>query len=90
MQRMVQQQVSLILHLERSRLTLMQSMIQCMKWQGTKLDMVKLSRDFLTDTLVKEEFENKQNDKTHELFLVGFIIELFYLKNVIKWKYEYQ
>ena len=58
-------------------------MIQCMKWQEMKLDMEKHLRDFLTDILVKEKFENKQNDKTHELFLVGFIIEFFYLKKVI-------
>ena len=55
-----------------------------------KLDMARHLKDFLTDTLVKEEFENKQNDKTHELFLVGFIIEFFYLKKVKKLKYEYQ
>ena len=54
-----------------------------MKWLEMKLDMEKHLRDFLTDILVKEKFENKQNDKTHELFLVGFIIEFFYLKKVI-------
>ena len=33
-------------------------MTQCMKWQGMRQDMEKHLRDFLTDTLVKEEFEN--------------------------------
>lgn len=58
-------------------------MIQYMKWLETRQDMVRHLKDFLIDILVKEKFENKQNDKTHELFLVGFIIEFFYLKKVI-------